>query len=222
MNINHLCDKYELNDLEIQIVEYMKDNIKQLKTIGIRQMAKENFTSTSTIYKLCDKFGFNGYSDMIYHLTSTKDHFSTYNTKYTEYKEKFLSLINGNKHIVIFGLGFSAPIAEYMHQRLTLKGYHSISVVHMEMFQNILEKNTVFIVISHSGKTIRLIDIINSAKNNNIPVISFVADKESAIFKESTLPISIGYYDSFSYELNKKNTFFGETIIAFEHLLFDE
>ena len=78
------------------------------------------------------------------------------------------------------------------------------------------------LLYSHSGKTIRLIDIINNAKNNNIPIISFVADKESTIFKESTLPISIGYYDSFSYELNKMNTFFGETIIAFEHLLFDE
>ena len=57
MNIVHLSEKYELNDLEKQIVAYMQENINELKSIGIRQMAKDNYTSTSTIYKLCNKFG---------------------------------------------------------------------------------------------------------------------------------------------------------------------
>ena len=69
MNIVHLSEKYELNDLEKQIIIYIQEHMKELKSIGIRQMAKDNYTSTSTIYKLCDKFGFDGYSDMIYHLT---------------------------------------------------------------------------------------------------------------------------------------------------------
>ncbi len=33
-------------------------------------MAKDNFTSTSAIYRLCNKLEFSGYSDMIYHLSS--------------------------------------------------------------------------------------------------------------------------------------------------------
>lgn len=221
MNINHLADKYDLNDLEKQIVEYINNNIHQLKSIGIRQMAKDNFTSTSTIYKLCDKFGFEGYSDMIYHLTSTKDQFISDDSQYQEHKEKFLSLISGDKLIIIFGLGFSTPIAEYMHQRLTIKGYRSLCVVHMEMFQNLLDLDAVFIVISHSGKTLHLMEIINFANNSNIPVISFIGNKNSPIYEHTTLPIVIGEYDSFSYDLTKKNTFFGESLIVFENLLFD-
>lgn len=221
MNTIHLIEKYDLNDLEKQLVEYMDANIHQLKSISIRQMAKDNFTSTSSIYKLCNKFGFQGYSDMIFHLSSTHDQKDIHNTKYLDYKQTFSTLINQHKRIIIYGLGFSSSVAEYMHQRLTLKGYHSLCVVHLDMFHKVIDSDTVFIVISHSGKTQNLIDFIDLANQKNIPVISFVANRNSPIYKQATLPIEIGDYDTFSYELDKKNTFFGESIIAFEHLLFD-
>ena len=117
MNILHLSEKYELNDLEQQIVIYIQEHQQELKSIGIRQMAKDNYTSTSTIYKLCNKFGFDGYSDMIYHLTSTKDNAINLKSQFGEYKEQFSSLIKDqSQKIIVFGLGFSAPIAEYTQQ----------------------------------------------------------------------------------------------------------
>ena len=85
MNIHHLTDKHDLNDLEKQIIRYMELNSLNLKSIGIRQMAKDNFTSTSIIYKLCDKLGFEGYSDMIYHLTTIKDNQEIDENQYIQY-----------------------------------------------------------------------------------------------------------------------------------------
>ena len=58
MNIDHLKDKFDLNELEVSLLEYIKKNQKQLKNITIRQMAKDNFTSTSAIYRLCNKLEF--------------------------------------------------------------------------------------------------------------------------------------------------------------------
>ena len=222
MNIHHITDKHDLNDLEKQIIRYMELNSLNLKSIGIRQMAKDNFTSTSIIYKLCDKLGFEGYSDMIYHLTTIKDNQEIDENQYIQYKESFLSLINQSKRIVVFGLGFSTSIADYMHQRLTLKGYQSLCALHTEMLQNNLDSNTVFIIISHSGKTLHLTDLLQQLKTNNIPIISFVGQKKCRVADLSTLAIPVGDYDSFSYDLNKRNTFFGECIVAFEHLLFDK
>jgi len=222
MNLVHLAEKYELNNLEKQIVAYMQEHISELKSIGIRQMAKDNYTSTSTIYKLCDKFGFSGYSDMIYHLASTKDMTINFKEKYLEYKDSFHSLIHDkSKRIIVFGLGFSAPIAEYMQQRLILLGYQALSVVHMEMFSEFFNDNTVCIIVSYSGQTPRLYELVKTAEQNHIPVMSFVANPKSPIYQTSTLPILIGEYNSFAHEINKPNTFFGETIIAFETLLFD-
>lgn len=222
MNLIHLSEKYELNHLEKQIVAYIQDHLYELKSIGIRQMAKDNYTSTSTIYKLCNKFGFEGYSDMIYHLTSTKDTSINFKHQYFEYKQAFSTLIaNQSQRIIVFGLGFSAPIAEYIQQRLVLLGYQAMSVVHMEMLHQNFHDNTLLIIISHSGQTPRLNEIVKTAHENHIPIISFIANQQSPIFDNSTLPILIGSYDSFSHDMNQSHTFYGETIIAFETLLFD-
>lgn len=221
MNIAHLSEKYELNDLEKQIVLYIQEHIDDLKSIGIRQMAKDNYTSTSTIYKLCNKFGFEGYSDMIYHLTSTKETHYDFHHQYDEYQKQFNSLLKDqSKRIIVFGLGFSSPIAEYIQQRFTLLGYHAMCVVHMEMFSQIFNQDTILIVISYSGKTPRLNEIVETAYQNKVPIISFIANIDSPIYKHSTLPIVIGQYDSFLHDLNHSNPFFGETILAFETLLF--
>lgn len=222
MNLEHLSEKFELNDLEKQIVRYIQEHLTDLKSIGIRQMAKDNYTSTSTIYKLCNKFGFDGYSDMIYHLTFTKDnHTIDFHEQYRSFYEQFQSLLQDHsKRIIVFGLGFSAPIAEYMQQRLTLLGYQAMCVVHMEMFSPHFFDNTVFIVVSFSGKTPRLNEIIKTAHHNHVPIISFIGNAHSPIIQLSSLPITIGQYDSFSHDLNRPNTFFGEAIIAFETLLF--
>ncbi len=222
MNLIHLSEKYELNHLEKQIVEYIQEHILELKSIGIRQMAKDNYTSTSTIYKLCNKFGFEGYSDMIYHLTSTKDNDINFKNRYLEYKSSFLSLVcDKSKRIIVYGVGFSFPVAEYIQQRLTLLGYQALCAVHMEMFSELFNKDTIFIIVSYSGQTPRLNDLVQTACQNQVPVVSFVGNSHSPIYQDSTLSILIGNYDSFSHDLNRPNTFFGETIIAFETLLFD-
>lgn len=223
MNLMHLSEKYELNELEKQIVSYMQDHLNELKSIGIRQMAKDKYTSTSTIYKLCNKFGFEGYSDMIYHLTNSKEISIDFNGRYLEYKQEFHQILKNKKssRIIVFGLGFSAPIADYIQQRLTLLGYQALCVVHMEMFNHLYTDDTILIVVSYSGQTPRLNELVKNASDNHIPVISFVGNANSSIYSSSTLPILINNYNSFTHDLNKPSFFFGETIIAFETLLFD-
>lgn len=69
MNFEYLCDKYQLSTIEQNILKYLYSNIDNLKKLGIRKVAKDNFTSTTIIYKLCKKLGFEGYSDMIYNIS---------------------------------------------------------------------------------------------------------------------------------------------------------
>ena len=96
MNIDHLKDKFDLNELEVSILEYIKKNQKQLKNITIRQMAKDNFTSTSAIYRLCNKLEFSDYSDMIYHLSSNT-HNNAPAQKYENYLPHFIQLLKKHK-----------------------------------------------------------------------------------------------------------------------------
>lgn len=222
MDIAHLIEKYQLNGLEIQILQYIHENLSRLKTIGIRKMALDNYTSTSAIYKFCNKLGFSGYSDMIFSLS--KDHKEAGKNIYQikEYEQAFQQLLHTyqNKKIIVFGMGFSSSIADYINQRLTVNGFSCMSVVHMEMLDYIHNNNCLFIVISQSAITPRLLELAQNAYTNKIDILSFSSNGSSKLKEFSSLFIQLGNYDSFSHNnLTIPNTFFGEVIIAFESLL---
>ncbi|MEG0548177.1 MAG: MurR/RpiR family transcriptional regulator [Coprobacillus sp.] len=221
MNIEHLIEKYELNDLEIQIIDYINHNLHHLKDIGIRQMAKENYTSTSAIYKLCKKFGFSGYSDMIFSFSNQTDSHDSSLDYINQYIPMFSQLLDKykNKKIVVFGLGFSSSIADYIQQRLTINGYCCMSVVHTEMLDHIHQDECLFIVISHSAKTPRLVELVDNAYKHHIDIIAFSSNKNSTLHDCSTLFIQLGEYNSFHHSFQNPNTFFGEVLLAFESLL---
>lgn len=222
MNIEHLREKFDLNELELAIVKYIEDNKVNLKNITIRQMASDNFTSTSAIYRLCNKFGFSGYSDMIYQLSSSSNKQEFNQNDLYQYHLDFSNLLNKHKqnNIIVFGMGFSAPIADYIQQRLTLNGFHAMSVVHTEMLDIKHQDNSLFIVISNSGITPRLVEIVENAYKNKIDIISFIANENSCLYQNATLPIIVGSYNSFTHNSLVPNTFFGQVLIVFESLLY--
>ena len=122
--------------------------------------------------------------------------------------------------ILVFGMGFSAPIADYISQRLTLNGFCTMSVVHMEMLNASFQDSTFLIVISNSGITTRLEEVVETAKNNHIDIITFTGNEKSKISQYSTLPIIIGHYNPFYHDNLVPNAFFGQVLIIFESLLY--
>ena len=60
MNIELLSHKHNLDTLERKLLQYLYDNIDEIKSIGIRKLASDNYTSTSMVYKLVKKLGFEG------------------------------------------------------------------------------------------------------------------------------------------------------------------
>lgn len=221
MNINHIKDKFDLNDLETTILNYLDNNQDNLSQLTIRQVAKDNYTSTSAIFRLCKKLGFSGYKEMIYHLINKQED-NLFDNQYDDYQTSFSNLLNKhrNSRIIVYGMGFSAPIADYICQRLTLNGFCAMSVIHTEMFHDNLPDKTLFIVISNSGITPRLIDLVEQANQQKIEIIAFIASKNNKIGHLATLPIIVDRYDSFTHDNLVPNTFFGNTLIVFESLLY--
>lgn len=230
MNIENLCDKYQLDTLETKIVSYLYNNIDNLKNIGIRTVAKDNFTSTSTIFRLSKKLGFQGYSDMINQISSQNEE-SSKNNKFGFYMnvtneashkfDTFSTLMKkySNKQLMVVGLGFSQMVANYINERLLVSGFRSISTVHMQLLSESHKDEVLLIVISESGHTARLIDIVSQANKNGLDIISFVGDETSKIAESSTLTFPVEGYNKFNALNNIPNTFFGETILLFEYLL---
>lgn len=227
MDLKYLCEKYKLNDTEKSILNYLYRNISNLKKIGIRKVAKDNYTSTTTVYKLCKKLNFEGYSDMIYHFTYSNqindietniDIYTNTNKQIENNLEAFRKLIKKyeNKLIMFVSTGISQTIANYMNERLSINGYRSIANAHLQLLTKEKKDEVLILAISSSGETKSLIEIIEQAKQNDIEVISFVGNANSKIAKISTLPIIIQGKNEFSKLKNPPDTFFSELILIFE------
>ena len=232
MDFKYLCDKYQLNDTETTILKYLQENILDLKKIGIRKVAKDNYTSTTTVYKLCKKLNFEGYSDMIYHFTYSSqiddsetniDIYTNTNKQIDNNLEEFNSILKKyeNKLIMFVSTGISQTIANYMNERLSVNGYRSIANAHLQLLSKNHKNEVLVFAISRSGETKSIIDILEQARNNDIEVISFVGNANSKIAKLSTLPIIIHGQDDFAKLKNPPNTFFSELLLIFECFISD-
>ena len=232
MDFKYLCDKYQLNDTETTILKYLQENILDLKKIGIRKVAKDNYTSTTTVYKLCKKLNFEGYSDMIYHFTYSSqiddsetniDIYTNTNKQIDNNLEEFNSILKKyeNKLIMFVSTGISQTIANYMNERLSVNGYRSIANAHLQLLSKNHKNEVLVFAISRSGETKSIIDILEQARNNDIEVISFVGNANSKIAKLSTLPITIQGQDDFAKLKNPPNTFFSELLLIFECFISD-
>lgn len=232
MDFKYLCDKYQLNDTETTILKYLQENILDLKKIGIRKVAKDNYTSTTTVYKLCKKLNFEGYSDMIYHFTYSSqiddsetniDIYTNTNKQIDNNLEEFNNILKKyeNKLIMFVSTGISQTIANYMNERLSVNGYRSIANAHLQLLSKNHKNEVLVFAISRSGETKSIIDILEQARNNDIEVISFVGNANSKIAKLSTLPIIIQGQDDFAKLKNPPNTFFSELLLIFECFISD-
>lgn len=230
MNIEHLFHKHNLDTLERKIIQYLYNNIDSIKTIGIRKVASDNFTSTSMIYKLSKKIGFSGYADMIHYISYSyqeddkESKINNYSLLYNSvnlYKAEFINLLTEykDKQIIITGMGFSDIISHFITENLFLKGFKCTSTLHMEFLSPTRNEESLIIAISQSGETSRLVEVIKEAHLNNFKIITFTANQNSTLSKLSNLTIQIGDYDEFKTVSNNFNTFFGELLLSFEYLI---
>lgn len=221
MNIQTICEKYQLNKDEQKILTYMNSHRQELRNLSIRELAKRTFTSPSFIIKTCKKMKLSGYSELVFLITDTpKFPNNTENDlKVKSYVKPFSNLMDKHKDsmIMILGSGFSQNIANYMSEYLNLHGFRCTANSHLELLRK--NKNVLIIVISNSGETKRLAELCIQAQQNNRDILSFVGNSNSTIAQNSTLAISSDTFNPSSFDSHYPQLFFGLTLIYFELLM---
>ena len=66
IDIEKLTCGIQLTDIERNVLEYLLTHLDQALKLGVRGVARENFTSTSTVMRLSRKLGYNGFIEMYY------------------------------------------------------------------------------------------------------------------------------------------------------------
>lgn len=205
LDIDYIVKKHRLNSLEKDILTSIQEKILKQEKISIREVAKINYTSTSVIYNCIKKIGFNSFTDLIFYIKNSKTEVDINDNLTLPIK---ILTSNPDSLIMFLSVGIANNITSYMNERITLIGRRSIANTHLQLLNKNLTNDTVLIVVSESGETDSLLDMIKEANSNNIPIISFVGKNNSSIAKLST----------FSFEI-EKGIFFAEVINSFEKLL---
>lgn len=243
MDLSKLVENKGLTEIELKVLNYMIDNIEDLNKMGVRGIAKNNFTSTSTIMRLAKKLGYSGFLEMQYNLLSlTKNEFAD-NLNESGFIEslkmnnllkgisneainKFLDILfnDDQKVIFIYANGFSGIVAEYINKKLLVMGKRCIlsnGTDSIGVFENNLDFINSIIVISKSGETPMVLNKVKTAKEHNIKVVSFTNELENSISKISDISFKIEDTNKLDDRNIMPNTFFPKVLIIVELLVYE-
>ena len=207
------------------------------KRVGIQQIASENFLSAASIVKMCKRLGFDGYSELYYHLSrqlaaSEKPTEETLRRLIDNYSadliSRFCALLHERRRGKIFttGEGFSNIVGAYIVQRMSICGFMAFSNVHFYdymIFQEAhqsadADERAIMFAVSQSGETEPVLNDVRHARQHGQKIISFTRRSDSTLAQLSDLVFVVdGAKQTLAGSL--PNLFFGHIILIFEELM---
>lgn len=239
VDLSKIVNNKKITVLEEQVLKYIINNIDCVMDIGVRGVAAENYTSTSTIMRLSKKLGFTGFIDMIYNIIPLVDSNNTgvieksealigtdinFLCKYIDEEDikKFVEALSQGtkKYIFIYARGSSSIAAEYFNKKLLAIGIKSILIDSIGSFENNLEDMEMLIVISKSGETKEVLDKVQAAKKKNKLVVSFTKEVENSISALSDISFRIFDMHKLDDTNVLPNSFFANMLMFMEYLIY--
>ena len=203
-------DIQTLNDLELEVYEYIIRNPEKVRYMRIRELASEAHVSTSTVLRFCKKVGCSGYSELKLHL---KQHLSQENrpavtddisevvdflkkTSSADFEQRLDTLtriILDASHVFFVGSGMSGIVAKYGARYFSSMGKFCLSIdePHYPTDSKYLE-NSLVIVFSVSGESHDTIRHVVRFKEQNCRILSITNTENCTIAKLSDY--NIAYY----------------------------
>ncbi|GLB29841.1 transcriptional regulator [Lacrimispora amygdalina] len=243
IDISKLIEDKNLSESEEAVLHYMIDHIDEVMKMGVRGVAKNTFTSTSTIMRLTKKLGYSGFVDMHYKLlplvknveisSIVNEEFINYfhsnsifqYNSYTQLRD-FAKLLYDMKSsfIFIYATGFSAIAAEYLYKKFLVLGKKCILASGMDsvgVFENNLDEIGLMVVISKSGETKLVLDKVKTAKENQIKTISFTSENTNSVNELADICFRINDNNKLDDRNMMPNTFFPQLFMLIETIVYE-
>ena len=243
MNVKKLIQGKKLTENEQMVLEYLINHLDTALSQGVRSIAQDNYTSTSTIMRLAKKMGYSGFVDMCYNLRALTDESEHILQEEQDFMERFIkpSILNHDIYsklkifaeymaahkselMFIYATGFSATVGSYMARKLTNMGQRCIFASGEDsigMFENNLEYMGSFFCISKSGETEVVKDKIKTAKENGIHTAAITGERENSISKFADVWFRIEDLCKLDDLNMSPNTFFPQAMMLIELIAFE-
>lgn len=224
-------ENIQLSDSEYAILTDLIHEIELGHDYTIQSFAQKNFVSSSTITRLCQKFGF-GFREMKQFLKSELHglHYKQVNSEITPnhnvhqlyqlmnesvsktfdhiFENDLLQVIEALKNahkILIIATGLSQIAADYFSQRLQIIGKQANALnigLSFGIFEQQFKSADLIIIISRSGNSSLLINKIQLALTLNKPLIAIGCKKQSPFGQQANLCLPI-YGSERSFDQSK-------------------
>lgn len=199
-----------LNELEMQVYQYVMKHQNSLPYMRIRELAAEAHVSTTTILHFCKKVGCEGYAqfrwkikesigrgrsdripDDLSELKRFFDHMAE--EQYGQQMEAAASLVARAERVFVIGIGNSGNVGEYGARYFSNLGKFTLFVSDPFYPINLMESaSTVAVLLSVSGETEQILNIANELKQRKCSVISITSSDRCTLAQISD--INLSYY----------------------------
>lgn len=240
LDLKKIVDGKHLTPGEMEILRYIVDHVEGLLEKGVRQIARETFTSPSSIMRLSKKLGYGGFVDMVYQLQPlVKGEESRRGDSGGQALEGPLASIlalNGKKsmetfrallkspgkYVFLYATGFSGICAEYFSKKLLVKGHKVIYASGSDsiaILESNLEEISMFVTVTKSGETRSVIEKMAVCKEKGIPVVTFTQEMDCSASRMADITFRVRDPQKLDDRNMAFNLFFAETIMLMEYLL---
>lgn len=202
----------ELSESEKSVFFNLDNHPELVNQLNLTDLARQLASSNSTIIRLAQRLGFQGYSQFKFEINQLL-------TQMTQMKEKDLvvqyhrffeqslqtltleAIDNFAKHIYeaeslfFVGVGLTKPLAEYMSKYLYQLNRPSMYIYesHMlDLLPQLCRRNDLVIFISMSGETSSLLTSIKKVKQTGCPTLSITNAKNNTLNSLALSSISSG------------------------------
>ncbi|OME96737.1 MULTISPECIES: MurR/RpiR family transcriptional regulator [Paenibacillus] len=185
----------KLSPLELSVHNKITEILKQNNNLKILEAAHLGNVSPSQISKFVRKLGFENFKQYKQHFGGQQI-VPTSIKKSTELErllkiienfnpvliDNFLKIYNKYNKIVLYGLGPSFICAEYFSYKLALVSEKSIYVSQSETYtKNLVDKETLLIVFSVTGKFASFNDLFNSVKPCGTEIMLILEEYDNSL-----------------------------------------
>lgn len=243
VDLSKLTKGKNLTDVESTVLHYIIDHMDEVLKMGVRGVARENYTSSSTIMRLTKKLGYSGFVDMYYKLLplvknaegNMDEDFQFINSfcsntllQYNSYEQmklfarKICSL--DKRFIFIYATGFSAIPADYLNKKLLVLGQKCImssGTDSIGVFENNLTDMGMLITISRSGETERVVDRVKIARENGIFTVTLTNELDNSVNALADIAFRIEDSNKLDDRNMAANTFFPNVLMLIELLIYE-
>lgn len=223
-----------LTETEFTVLRYLVANIDRVLDLGVRGVAKANYTSATTVMRLAHKMGYRGFVEMQYKLMTMLRHGEAGMQPVDATEDPLRSAVLDqndattiravaqqiaaveSQYLYLYAAGFSGVIGQYMFKKFQILGkrcFFSTPGDSAALLENYLEDLGLFIVVSKSGETQSVIDKAALVSSLPVPVVAFTGNADSTLAKMADWTLKVA--DDFPLdELNQRASLFYPQMLA--------